>query len=362
MKLNDIITHAPRWFEEKISVHFESGPGLGKSATIEAMPAVLNKRFGGNYGISIVNGTLLTPIHMLGFGVPKHHADWTQMIFSDPFFMVTREGKRLCEYDGGVLFVDEAEKCDPDVKKVLGEGAYSRRFGPHEMPPNWVVWTAGNRAKDRSGSTKEFDHLINRRMLIEVSSDVQSLVDWMNANGAHFLTKSFVEAFPQIVFSAGVPEKQGPWCTPRSLMFVDNKIKLIEKYYGSIPEEPFVAEEIRGVIGDAATNQFIAHIKLETKLPKFADIVADPEGTPVPGADAPDARMLVCYNLAHRVCAKTIAPVAQYIKRLPQPFAITFARSMANQSPMLMSSKTMLDWMQENNSLMTLMHSLQSVK
>jgi hypothetical protein len=143
-------------------------------------------------------------------------------------------------------------------------------------------------------------------------------------------------------------------------MFVDRMLKGVLDEYGEIPDEYFVQEEITGLIGSAATQQFMTHLKLELKLPKFEQIVADPTNTPVPGADAPDARMLVCYNLAHRACSKTIEAVVKYVRRLPEPYAVTFAKAVGQKSPMIMVSQPMLAWSSENNALMTLMHSLQA--
>jgi hypothetical protein len=81
------------------------------------------------------------------------------------------------------LFVDEADKMETDAKEIVGEGCLSGRFGPHQLPPGWIVWMAGNRAGDRSGSTKELVHLINRRREIDVTDDLESLLNWMNENG-----------------------------------------------------------------------------------------------------------------------------------------------------------------------------------
>lgn len=359
MKLSEIERHLARYYREGISVHFASAPGRGKSTIMEAAPAIVGKKLGLNLGIVTINGAQLTPMHTIGFGVPKHSEKHSQMVFTDPFFWSTDEGKRLDEYDGGWIFVDEADKADVDVKKVLGEGAYNGRFGPHRLPKGWRVWTAGNRATDRSGSTKELDHLINRRMLLEVSDDLDSLLVWMDKHDTLPITKSFAAAYPQIVLQDGVPEKQGPWPTPRSVMFVDRKLRFIMEDYGTIPDEYFVQEEIAGLIGNAAAVQFMSHIRLELKLPKFEDIVKDPAGTAIPGADAPDARMIVCYNCAHRVDKDNADKVITYVKRLPEPFAVSFVKAALHRAPMLSIAPAFKQWVRDNNALMTLMHSLQ---
>lgn len=360
MKLHDVIRHMPRWYKSRVSVHLASAPGRGKSTVIEAAPKIIGDKLNMNLGVVVINAAMLTPMHVLGFGVPKHYDDHSQMIFTDPFFWTTAEGKRLEEYDGGIIFIDEADKADVDVKKVFGEGRLTGRFGPHRLPQGWVVWTAGNRASDRSGSTKSLDHEINRTLMVNVTDDLDSWIDWADANGALPVTKSFAKANFEIVFAAGVPDKQGPWCTPRSLMLVDRMLQGMIEEYGAIPDEPFVLEEMAGLIGDGAAAQLWSHVKLEMTLPKFEDIVAKPDTTPVPAAA--DARMLVCYHVAHQVTAATIEAVIKYVSRLPDPFAVTFCKAAVQRQPMLQVSKPMLAWTRENNALMTLMHSLQAVK
>lgn len=359
MKVSDIVRHMPRWYKSGVSVHLSSAPGRGKSTIIEAAPTIIGKKLGLSFGVVVINAAMLTPMHVLGFGVPKHGDGHSQMVFTDPFFWTTSEGKRLDQYDGGIIFIDEADKADVDVKKVLGEGRLTGRFGPHRLPSGWVVWSAGNRAADRSGSTKSLDHEINRTLMVNVQDDLDGLLAWMDANGALPVTKSFTAAFPQIVLQEGVPDKQGPWPTPRSTMLVDRVLHAMIDEYGALPDEYFVQEEIAGLMGDAAAVQFMSHIRLELKLPKFEDIVANPTGTAVPGADAPDARMLVCYNCAHRVDKTTAEPVVAYVKRLPDAFAVTFIKAALQRAPMLSMTPAIKSWIASNNALMNLMHSLQ---
>jgi hypothetical protein len=103
----------------------------------------------------------------------------------------------------GVIFIDEADKMDIDVKKVVGEMALSGRCGPHKLPDGWVVWMAGNRAGDRSGSTKELDHLINRRDEIDVTDDLASWEMWCIKRGVHHTIIAFGVGNPHIVFPDG---------------------------------------------------------------------------------------------------------------------------------------------------------------
>lgn len=349
MHLNTVLKRAPVWFKSGSCVYLKSAPGRGKTTTIAQLPAAMGQRDGKNYGLVVINGPLLTPSDSIGFGLPKRENGIAEMIFSLPFWFRTDEGKLLSEYDGGIILVDEADKMDVDVKKCIGEAALSGRLGPHHLPKGWVIWMAGNRQSDRSGSTKELDHLINRRMEIDITDDVESLLDWCARNNVMPLTQAFIAQHPDIVLSKGVPETQGPWCTPRSLVKLDNYLQLLAEEYGAMPVDQDTIEEASGMIGPGAAAQYFAFVRLEKEMPKYDAIVADPEKVPVP--EKPDARMLVMYSLAHRVSPEDAPKVIQYIKRMPKDFHVPFVKTCVERHPRLLIEPTFDKWCRENASL-----------
>lgn len=350
MKLSTIKVRMANWYRAGISVHLKSAPGRGKTTTIKAAPDIIGRALGKRLGLSIVNGAMLTPMDVLGYGLPRHADNRTEMVFSDPFFIRTEERRRMEEYDGGILFVDEADKADPDVKKVLGEGALSGRFGPHVLAPGWVVWTAGNRAGDRSGSTKELDHLINRRMEIDVTDDFQSWEDYAVEVGVMPATIVFAQENQNIVFADGVPDKQGPWCTPRSLVRMDEYLRAITPEGELPPEDHDTVEEMAGMIGRGPATQYLVTLKVARESPRYEDIIRNPSKTKLP--TKPDAQMLVSYSLASKVTIEDAGPAIEYIKRMPKEFAVTFAKSATKRIPMLIKAPAFSAWVRDNASLL----------
>lgn len=359
MKLSSVIARIPGWYAAGKCVYLKSAPGRGKTSVLSSAPVLLSKATGKNIGMVLISGPLLTPADSIGYLVPRSvtttdvdgvEHKHMESVYTDPFWFRTEEGKRLDEYDGGIIIVDEADKMDVDVKKVIGEAALSGRLGPHRLPEGWIVWMAGNRQKDRSGSTKELDHLINRRMEIDITDDLESWQAWADVHGVTPLTKAFAAQNPNIVFSDGVPEKQGPWCTPRSLVEADDYLRVLTNDGGFIPDDANTMEEIGGMIGDAGAAQLFAFVKLEREMPRFEDIVADP--TKVKTPSKPDAQMLVCYNLAHRVGMQTCDAVLTYINRLPKEFGVIFGKAAVARDPKLITTAGFMKWIQDNSSLM----------
>ncbi len=359
MKLNDLIPRLPGYYVAKngfggpLCLYLKSPPGRGKTTTVAAAPKVIGEKLQKNLGLVIINGPLLTPQDAIGYLIPKHTEDGrAESLYTDPFWFKTLDGKPLGHFDGGIVFVDEADKMDTDVKKVIGECALSGRLGPHRLNGGWSIWMAGNRSADRSGSTKELDHLINRRMEIDITDDLQSWLSWSAQNGVSPVAQAFANEHSNIVFPTEPAKEQGPFCTPRSLVGADEYMQTIMKLQGDkdLPDDPLIQEEVTGMVGSAAAAQYFAFVKLDREMPKYEAIVKDPKGVKVPSK--PDAQMLTCFKLAHNVVVPDISAVITYMERLPKEFAATFAHIACKRDLKLVATPAMQKWAMGNASLM----------
>lgn len=356
MKLHTFLRNSLALYKSGKCVYLRSAPGRGKTTTITDAVPLIASELGKRMGLVLINGPLLTPADMVGYLVPVKKDDGTvESQYTTPFWWRTTEGKRLEDYDGGVIFIDEADKMDVDCKKVAGEMGLSGRCGPHKIPPGWVVWMAGNRQGDRSGSTKELDHLINRRFEIDVTDDTKGWEIWAIKNGVHHALIKFAVDNSHIVFASETPKDQGPFCTPRSLVATGELLATFASN-GELPTDDDAVELAAAGIGGAAAAQLFATIRLDAELPDFDTVVKNPGTAKLP--TAPDAQMLGCYKYAQQVDAKTLEPVIQYIERMPADFASTFAKAACVRIKMLAAHPAMMAWTQRNQSVMTTMSML----
>jgi hypothetical protein len=357
MKLKTFFNKSTAFYQSRKCVYLKSGPGRGKTSTILAAVPHIATQTGKNLGIVVISGPLLTPADAVGYLVPNKTADGrVESQYTDPFWWRTEEGKRLEEYDGGIVFIDEMDKADVDVKKVIGEMALSGRCGPHILPDGWVVWMAGNRAGDRSGSTKELDHLINRRFEIDVTDDLEGWKEWAVKNNVHYTIVAFAENNAHIVFPQELPKEQGPFCTPRSLVAAGELLVTLGGKNGSLPTDDDAVEVAAAGIGQAAAAQLFATIRLDNELPKIETILGNPSAAKLPSA--PDAQMLTCYKLAQLADDKTLGPFITYIERLPADFGVTFAKSLCTRNPMMVAKPPMLAWSKRNSGIMAMMSTI----
>jgi len=361
MRLNELLHNVIDNIEAGITTHLKSAPGIGKSEFVADLVAYLSKRDGTEWGfVTCFLGTM-TPSDLLGYMVPTKntHPDGTQFLssnFTVPPWMLTQptkeypQGRHINTFERGIVFLDEFGQAEGDVKKAAAPLILSGKVGPHQLHKGIAIIAASNGKNHRSGTTKDFDFVINRQQEVNITPDLASWIEWAATHGVSPVTMAFANQNPQIVFNEEVPKEQGPWTTPRSLVAADRLLQVKAKRNGGkLPDDPQTAEQLHGILG-AGAAQMLAFIKLDREMPKYEEIIANPSKVKVPSK--PDAMMLVCYNLAHRIEAKDAGPVVEYMERLPKEFSVTFATTASRRQPMLVATKAFSKWAQENSSLM----------
>lgn len=308
-----------------------SAPGRGKTSVAKKFPRIMKGVNGGDYGFVEINGSTLNLGTMGGylqFG-PTVNGKPTSM-FSLPWWWwadggnVDKAKRLLEEFDGGIICIDEADKVGPDEAKSTGEAAFAKVWMTHAFPPGWVVWFLGNRIQDRAGSNKQFSHLINRQMEIQIRDDTESWVNW--AESAHLLAeiKSFGQDFPWLFQE--MPKDLAPWCTPRSLHQVEIFLRAYMKAYDmdKIPVTPMIQELIGGSIGGGAARDLIKHIRDGQDLPTYAEVIANPRTVTVP--QKPDGKRLMAYRISDGLTMQDVGAALQYMDRYGDEFQAIFAR------------------------------------
>lgn len=342
-----------RYLDARVTVQLVSAPGLGKSETVEGAVEAFAKEDGHEWGLCTLMAASLTPPDVLGYLVPSTRKitvlgnggvpveqDIPTSEFTMPPWMMSNEGKPMNSYKRGIVFLDEWDKVDPDTKRALAQVVLKGCAGNWSVHEGIGIVTAANRAEDRSGSTKEYDFIINRRAEVHIMPDVNAWEDWAVRHGIDPMYIAFAKRNVDIVFSGKVPDKQGPYCTPRSFVMLSNLLSGFQDKTGALPLDDeksatLITEMASGLIGAGAAAHFMTWCKLKTELPEFDDIIKDPEKTPVPSK--PDGKMMVAYDCAHRINAENAEQVVTYALRFPPDFQLTFGAAAVKRNFRLIS-------------------------
>jgi hypothetical protein len=215
--------------------------------------------------------------------------------------------------------------------------------------------------------TKEFDFIIGRRAEYEISGDADVWIEdfadkpytWQGKTWNTMpVTKAWAKQHPEILFEPK-PDKQGPWCNPRTLTMADRYAQVMAEFNnGTIPvSDGGFVEGMAGKIGMAATQSFVSHLQFLIELPHYEDVVKDPDGTVLP--KKADLLMLMAYELAGRCQVPDLGNVIKYVSRMPKDMSVTFVSSLLRRDyKRIVNEPAMQAWINKNAQLVSVIASL----
>lgn len=356
MNAHDCITSMELAARAGIALCIQGPPGVGKTSITKQYAQKRAKD--GPFFYGVLNAATANLADVTGFllphEVPYHTADGKTVTISHgrytyPYYFMDQDtGKPAFMFEHGTMVVEEYGQATADVKRALATMIHEKRVGDVVLPGGFSIMLLTNRPQDRSGVGKDYDFIINREDIIEFTPELEGWLEWAGDSNVEPVVMAFAARNEEIVFSGKVPEKQGPWCTPRSLVAAGELIRQGETM-GLTIDSRVLMDNLRGTVGATAV-QLLAFLKLKDSLPKLSDIIADPRTAMVP--DKPDGQMVVSFELAHRATKANIDPIVVYMKRLPVPFAVTFMKTMLKKTGALISTKAVGDWTRENHQLL----------
>jgi hypothetical protein len=330
---------------ERFSVEIESGPGLGKSEGIQQVTEELSlPEVKGGIGQEVgFNPFFLSTIEqpdVRGFAIPSHDAEGTPiMSFTKAPWVPGPDDPKH-----GILFLDEFRQSAHDVQKPAAELLLNGRVGGSELPNGWMVVAASNREKDKSGVQRELSFISNRRMLISLTPNLDAWVEWAEVKDIHWAAIAFAKAHTGDVFGDSVPEKGGPFCTPRTLVKMSYLIDVF-------PSMAMFTEAAAGLVGEGVGAKFTAFLRVVDELPSYEEIVKDPKGCKIPAKDRPDAQYATMQMIAHRTEGKTAPAAFQYLKRMSQEFQIAGLKATLRRCPEIVRTPEFATWLRDNKEL-----------
>jgi hypothetical protein len=361
MTLNEIAERIPEWYlassqPDGPSIHLESPAGRGKTTVMNQSPAILKTIDPeGDYGFVYINGLTITLPWLCGFMEMNVDANLQKKVshFSLPYWWITREGRPIDSYTGGIIFIDEEDKMNPEERKLTRDMKLLKRVGTHWLPPGWVVWSAGNPLGSRNGGTKTFDFIINSQILVTVRDSSEAWVDWARTHKVLPEVISFGETYPHILFQEA-PAIQGPYCTPRSLAQANTYLKARMFLYSlsKIPLDVGTQSLIAGGIGKENAEQLFMHIRLGQELPSYEECIANPGTVSIPAE--PDRLRLFGYKLADWARPQDAPALAVLMSRLPNEFQFMMVKFIRDRNIQVLVTPEFRAWTKTNSSLIAI--------
>lgn len=365
MELQEIAKRLPWFLEAGITVEITGASGIGKSdlvmqtaenlAAMKKHPVGVGRHFAATWGPQDVTGYLT--VHMQevdGRNVPVSN-------FSMPPWMLDDNGVPLNSFKQAICVLEEYDKCIVEVKKALAPVTLGKQVATWKLGDHvGVVILTNDASSSRQGSTKDFDFTINRKIILGATGTVAGWLEWADKNDVDPMFKAFAEKFPQLVFSGTVPEKQGPFCTPRSLVALSKLAKYMVDPSGHLTDSEGFVEIGSGCIGTPATLELVTWLKMRDEVPSFAEMVAKPSTVKVP--EDPSGQLMAAHIAASSVDEKTMEPIVKYMRRLMPQFHIVFVKSATRKNFRLVNNKAFEKWTNDEPQLVALLNVLGGVK
>lgn len=376
-----------KMFKTRQAIELRSSPGVGKSSVVEQVAAKLSSRQYLDQPVACMTFMLATiePPDVRGYMIPtkrtneetgavEYHSTFslpplipTPGVFANSrsAYKVYKDGELVEDgHDGvpdhGIVFLDERAQAAHDVQKPAADFMLNKRVGQHALPDGWTVWAASNRTSDKSGVNRDLAFLTNRMCVIEIDAHLDSWVNWAERRGVHPMAIAFAKHKPGLIFEGTVPDKPGPFATPRSLVFAIEALQALSPDPDAmeLPTDGLSVEAASGWMGDGAASEFLSFMRIAGDLPSFDDIVDDPEGTPVP--TRPDVVLALSQMIAHRTDESSAGPVFKFVNRLPREFQVATLQSTLRKCPSVIVNEDFSAWLQKNKELVLAANAVRS--
>jgi hypothetical protein len=346
LSITQLLRVAPQMVSSGFSFHLVSKPGRGKSSLIKQ---ITQKHLDDN-----LNHIILPDYSMMdipGYIVPsidEHKRNRATRTL--PVWAELPDGTTVFDHQKGMVFFDEYGQAEVETKKPSAEVILNKRSGNVKLPKGWRVWLASNYSSDRSGVTRDLDHIINRTFVIYLQDDPDALMNWMREEEYPDVFIAYVARRTEKVFM-DAPKEQGPWCTPRSFCAAADLLLEFSPDDGvTFPTNDMAVQTlVAGGIGESTASDLMTFIELRHQLPEVKDILNDPDKAKLPSGL--DALMIVSQMLSNAIKTDNADPIVKYIRRMPEDVGVTFLKGAAKRDNKLLQTKAVTRWIADNHSL-----------
>lgn len=234
----------------------------------------------------------------------------------------------------GILLLDELGQAPMANLNIVAQLVNERRIGEHALGDGWIIVCAGNSVKHRAGSNALPTHLKDRLLHLDIEADLDDALDYMNSKSVAPEIIGYLKFRPTKLSEFDKDAKAFP--SPRSWHKTSEILS-----WGLSETAEF--EAIRGQVGDSASADFKAYLKVFRALPDPEAPLKTPDTADIPAE--PSVLFAVCANIAHRVNKSNVDNFCKYLGRLPQQEFSAFAiKSVFSRWPDIKREKAFVEW------------------
>lgn len=346
--INELETLIPT-IGHKLTPIIQSEAGCGKTSLLKT----IEKKLGDKYDYIYVDCPV-KDMSDIAMTIPNHETKTLESYVGSLFKLDNDKPK--------VILLDEFMKSPKLLQVIFTRLMLERTVGDTPLPEGSIVFGTSNNQADGLGDTM-MAHAGNRVCIVEMEKpSVEDWLVWATENGVSPLIRAFVHTFPRCLASyRDEGQEDNPYIfnpkkpvlsfvSPRSLekadVIVSNRDKLGDN-------ATMVA--LAGTIGQSASADMSAFLRLEKELPTFDDILKEPESTQVP--ESISAQLMLMFQAVDKIKQQSdLTAFMKFVNRMAsnEIQAIFFTMMMKNSRTVKIArgNKEISNWAVENFNIM----------
>lgn len=230
-------------------------------------------------------------------------------------FLPYNDLKELVETEEDTIaFFDDYGQAPMAVQAASMQLFLSRRVNTHKISEKVVFVAATNDRKHNAGVYNILSPVKSRfSTIIELEPSLEDWCQWASENGIPSSIINFIRFVPAHLKNTATTQEIENLPSPRTIAFAGKLVKA-----GIVD-----LESISGAVGNACAKEMLNFIRKEGKLPKFEDIMENPNKAQLPLKD-PDLLYVLINMLSEAATKSNIDSITTYIKRMPPDFQKEF--------------------------------------
>lgn len=305
-------------------------PGLGKSQICQ--------QIANEFGLLLIDVRLgqCDVTDLLGF--PQIKGDKASYI---PMATFPIEGDQIPKgYNGWLLLFDELTSASPSLQAAAYKILLDRMVGNHPLHKNVAIVCAGNLETDNAIVQPMSTALQSRLVHMELVVDAKEWVDWATSHDIDHRITSYINFKPGSLYTFQPDHTDNTYASPRTWEFANRILQVVDM------DSPHLLPMLAGTISEGVAREFLSFCKNFANLPKISEIIANPEGIPVP--HEPSILFAMTGALSHNAAMDTMDALMKYIRRLPLEFQVVCLRETIRRNKTMMAHGAIQKWIATN--------------
>lgn len=243
--------------------------------------------------------------------------------------------------DGWLIMFDELPSALPAIQAAAYKILLDRQVGQHKLHNNVLMMAAGNKETDNAVAYSISTALQSRLVHANLESSFNDWMEWADKNNVNTMVKFFLKFKPDLLHNFKPDHTDSTYGCPRTWVMFSNLMDL------NINLDTNTGMALAaGTIGQGAAREFYAWYQNFTKIPKIADIIANPGGIPVPTEMG--IKFAMVGALSNAMDTSNASALLQYLGRMELEFNVIAMREAIRKEPVLRNEPSVRSFLKEN--------------